>query len=309
MPLKSTTHVDVLLSNISINYEVQGLIADQVAPTVAVKTDTNLFRVYQRNWKVPETRRANKAIAREHDFAISTSSYNLKKHALKAYISDDDKDNYDLSDLRADHTRNLTQALALRKELDVAQLFTTTSWSQNISLGAAGQWSADTTTSNPVPIMDTAVSTVIKQSGFMPNFGIVPRDAMVAAKNHSAVIERIKYTSREITPAMLGALFGVDNLLISNGMYDAEENTVIHPVSGETTSVQAIWPKHAFVGYKPASASPLAPSSLYCFQKATPSVKRWYVDEREAEAIEVTKKYDVRVVASLSGCLITGVIA
>jgi hypothetical protein len=302
MPLNSTLHVDELLSQVSVSYEPQGLIGFRIFPIVPVKTDTNLFRVYERNWRIPETRRANKAIAREHDFAISTSSYSLKKHALKSYISDDDKDNYDISDLRADTTKNLTQAIALRMEKDVADIFTTTSWSQNISLGASGQWDTNTTTTNPIPVMDTAVSTVLKQSGYMPNFAWIPRDAFVAAKNHVSILDRIKYTSREMTEGMLAALFGINDLMLANAMYDSSDE-------GRTSTVAAIWPKHAFVGYKPGSAGPLQPSSGYIFQKATPAVKRWYVDEREAEAIEVTKKYDVKVVASLSGCLITSILA
>lgn len=302
MPLNSTLHHDVLLSNVSVKYVPQGMIADQVFPVVPVKKDTDLFRIYERNWKLPETKRANKGLAREWSFAVSTSTYALEKHALKDYVTDDDADNYDIADLRVDTTEELTRVIELRKEKSVADLFATTAhWSQNLSLSAAQQFNG-TTTANPIPIFDTAATTVIKQSGFVPNFGIITHDQFIACKNNAQILERIKYTSREMTLTMLQALFDLPTLLKANGVYDTA-------AEGVAPVITDIWADNCFVGYKPDSPGPLKPSSGYIFQKATPSVKRWRVEEREAEAIEVTKKFQAKVVASLSGFLIVNALA
>lgn len=301
MPLKSQLHVDQLLSNISVRYQPQDLIAMRVFPVLPVKKDSDLYRIYERNFRVPETKRANKGLANEHQFNVSNASYQLEKHALKDYISDDDKDNYDMADLRADVTEELTDTILRRLELSVASLFTTTNWSQNVSLAAANAFTADTTLSNPIPVYDTAVSTVIQQSGYSPNFAILPRAGFVAAKNHQSVLDRIKHTSREVTPAMMAALFGVGELLVPNAAYDTA-------AEGVTSSLSDFYGDISFVGYKPARPSPKAPSSGYIFQKASPMVRRWRVEEREAEAIEVQKKYDVKIVASLSGFLIKDIV-
>jgi len=296
MPVNSKLHVDQLLSNISVKYKPQGYIADQVFPIVPVKKESDIYRVYERNFKLPETARANKGLANEADFDVSTSSYYLKKHAQKAYISDDDIDNYDLTDLRTDHTENLTDIILRRREVTVAALFTSTQWSQNLSLTAAQQFDG-TTTANPIPIFDTATNMVLQQSGYEVNFGIMDRKTMYACKNNTQVLDRIKYTSSALTPTMLAALFGLPELLIANGAYDTA-------AAGVAASISDIWSDNAFVGYKPASPGMLAPSSGYIFQKPAPQVRRWRVEEREAEAIEVQQKYDVKVVASLSGFLI-----
>lgn len=297
MPLKSTLHVDQLLSNVSVKYKSGDLIAEKVFPFVPVKKDSDLYRIYTRNIRVPETKRADKGLAREWKFEVTTSSYSLEKHALKDYVGDDEADNYDMSDLRADVTEELTDAILRRMEKSVADLFTSSNWSLNVSLASGAEFSANTTTSNPIPIFDTAQTTVINNSGFQPNFGILPRDGFVACKNHVSVLDRVKYTSSEMTPAMLAGLFDLKELLIANGSYDTA-------AEGVTSSISQFFADIAFVGYKPERAGPKMPSSGYIFMKDAPAVKRWRVDEREAEAIEVTKKYQAKVVASLSGYLI-----
>jgi hypothetical protein len=301
MPRTSQIHVDKLLSNVSVRYQTKELIALRVFPQVSVKKDSDLYRIYDRNFKLPETRRSNRGLANEHQFNVSTATYALEKHALKDYVSDDDMDNFDLANLRADTTEELTDVILRRLEKSVADLFTTTNWSLNVSLAAANAFNANTTVSNPIPIYDTAATTIINNSGLKPNFGILPRDGFVACKNHISVLDRVKYTSREMTPGMLGALFDLPELLIANGAYDTAAD-------GIAATIVQFYGDVSFVGYKPPRASPKAPSSGYIFMKASPSVRRWRVEERESEAIEVQKKYQAKVVASLSGYLIKDIV-
>jgi len=301
MPLKNQLHVDQLLSNISVKYQNQEYIADQVAPAVSVKKDSDLYRVYQRNFRIPETKRADGGVAREFDFDVSNSSYVLEKHALKQYIADDAQDNYDLSDLRADMTEHLTDAIMRMKEKKVADLFTTTSWSLNVSLATANAFTANTTVSNPIPVYDTAATEIISNSGYKPNFGILPRAGFIACKNHVSVLDRIKYVSSEVSESMIASLFGLDKLLVPNSSYDTA-------AEGAAEVITDIYGDISFVGYNPGSPGPLKPASIYCFEKQAPRVKRWRVEEREAEAIEVQIKFVPKVVASLTGFLIKDIL-
>ena len=301
MPNKSTQHVDQLLSNVSVKYKPTGLIASSVFPEVQVKKDSDLFRQYTRNFRIPDTRRANKGVAHEHQFAVANGSYVLETHALKDYVSDDDEDNYDINSLKADTVEELTDKIMLRMEKSVADLFTTTNWSQNVSLAAGSDFASNTTTSNPIPVFDTASTTIINNGGVTPNFGVIPRAAFTAIKNHVSILDRVKYTSQEMTVEMLAGLFDLEQILVANAAYDTA-------AEGVTSSISPLWGDICFVGYKPASASPLKPSAGYIFKKATPPVKRWRVEEREAEAIEVTMKYQAKVVASLAGYLIKDVV-
>lgn len=297
MPFKSQLHVDKLLSNMSIKYRNVNFIAMDVFPEIPVKKDTDLYRIYDRDFRIPDTRRANKGISNTHFWEVSSASYVLERHALKDYVSNDDADNYDMGDLRADTTEELTDVIMRRLELTVASLFTTTNWSLNVSLAAANQFSANTTVSDPIPVFDTGATEIVQNAGILPNYAIVRRETKVAIKNHTSVLERVKYTSAEVSNRILAGLMDVPMFFEPVTAYDTSPK-------GLGPSITSIWPDNAFLGYKPERPSIKRPSAGYIFRKSTPGVKRWFDDERDAEAIEVEMKFQARVVASLAGFLI-----
>lgn len=301
MPLRNTLHVDKLLSNISVKYRNSEFIADEVFPRVPVKKDSDEYRVYTRNFRIPDTKMADSGLANQHDFAVSTATYSLEKHALKDYVSDDQEENYDLASLKADTTEELTDKIMLRKEKQCADLFTTTSWSLNVSLAAAGAWNSNTTVSNPIPVVDTGASTVILNSGFKPNYGILPHEGFIAAKNHTSVLDRVKHTSSKMTKDMLAGLFDLPQLLVPIVSYDTS-------AEGGTETIAAIWGDSMFLGYKPNRPSPRTPSAGYTFMNAKPPVKTWRDEERESLGIRVKMRFQARVVASLAGYLIKDIV-
>jgi|GEM_PF-2418990 len=299
MPSRNTIHIDTLLSNVSVKYMPTEYIADKVFPTVSVKKTTDKYRTYTRNWRLQETERADKAMAREADFAVTTSSYILKRHALKSYISDNEIENYDAADLRADTTENLTDNILRRKEYEVATIIgTSTNWSLNVSLAATAAWSSNSAGSDPCPVVWTGASTVIANSGYTPNFMVLPRESYLAVKKHVSILDRVKYTSADMTKDVIARLFEVDEVLIPNANYDSSRE-------GLTDSLASIWTQnYVFMGYKPATPGPLKPSCGYVFEKARPLVRRWRDEDRDAEAIEVNREYQPKVVASLAAYLI-----
>lgn len=301
MPLKNQLHVDQLLSNVSIKYTNKNYIADQVFPEVGVKKDSDLYRIYDRDFRLPETIRSAKGEAREYQWNVTTSGYILEQHSLVDYVSDRDAENYDISDLRADTTEALTDKILLRRENSVALLMTSTSWSQNLSLSAAQQWDG-TTTANPITQMDTATTVILENSGQMANVALLPWRVLIAAKNNAVIIDRIKYTSMDITPNMIAGLFDKEKLLVPKAVIDSS-------APGVASSIGAIFSDNAFVGYVAPNAGPLIPSAGYIFKNNLPMVKRWREEKRQSEAIEVNLHYQAKVVASLSGYLLKDVLA
>jgi hypothetical protein len=297
----ANVHIDTLLSGVSIKYRNKNMVAMEVFPELQVKKDSDKIRVYERNFRLPTTARANKGLAREHSMEVSITGYVLEEHALVDYVSDRDAANYDLADLRVDVTEELTDKILLRLEKSVADLFTSTSWSQNVSLSVAQQWSSDTVTSNPIPQMDTAGVVVLENSGFDPNISIIPHRCMIAAKNHSSIIDRIKYTSIDITPAMLAGLFDTQKLVVPKAVIDSS-------AEGVTSNIAPLWGDNVFRGYRPDSPSPLAPSCGYVLRSSKPLVKGWREERRSSDAIEVGMLYQAKVVASLAGYLIRDVL-
>jgi hypothetical protein len=299
-PLKSSLHVNQLLSNVSVKYSNSEYIADKCAPKVMVTKDTDLYRVFDRDFRVPDSKRAPKGVAREFGYNFSTASYSLEQHALKDYVGVDEAENVDQMNMQVETTENLTDAIYRRRELSFSALFTASSWSLNVSLAATAVFSANTTASDPVPVFDTAASTIIANSGKTPNFGILPRAGMISCKNHVSILDRVKYTSGEVTEKMLAGLFGLPEMHVPTAVQDTAHEGVASAISG-------FMDDFAFVGWKASSPGLKTPSCFYEFQRSGPRVRSWKDEERNAQAIEVECKFQFKVVASLTGFLINNI--
>lgn len=302
MPFKNQLHVPQLLENVSVQYKNEEYIGEKVFPIIPVMKDVDLYRVYDRQFKIPETKRAPKGVAREMGFEFSTASYALEQHALKDYVGVDEEENNDQGSLAVDTVENLTDAIQRRIELSVASLFTTTNWSLNVSLTAATAFSQNTITSDPVPVFDTAATTVINNSGKTPTFGILPRDGYIAIKNHVSVLDRVKYTSSEVSKSMIQALLGLEDLLVPTAVQDTAAD-------GLAPVIAPFFADFAFLGWKPKGGGGIkTPSCGYMFQRSSPRVRSWMDDERNAKGYEVEIKYQAKVVASLTGYLINNTV-
>lgn len=304
MPLENQLHVDSLLSNVSVKYRNQSYIAMELFPELAVKKSSDLYRVYERNFRVPQSLRSPKAVSKEWDFQVSTASYVLERHALKAYVSDNDADNYDLADLRAETTEELTDAILRRLEVSAASLMTKTSWSLTLSLSSTQCWNATISGGfDPIAHTDTGTAQVVLNSGNKPNRIAMGLSAKFALKNNPLVQDRVKYTSKEISDGILAALIGVEKFLVSSQVQDTADE-------GASTgaNIQALWDDNVLLAFAPPAPGPLKSSAGYVFRKSVPMVKRWRVEERESDAIEVNMEYQVKVVSSLSGFLLCNVI-
>lgn len=301
MPLTGTIREDKLLSNVSIKYRQENFVAERIFPIISVKAESDKYRIYERNFRLPETRRAIGGRAQESSFEVSSASFVLHHEAQKDYIPDEKADNYEIGDLRVDTVEELTDLVSRRLELDVLSLFNTSgNWSLNVSLAAANAWAQNTTVSNPIPVADTAATTVIRESGKGINYCLMRRDAFTSAKNHTSVLDRVKHTSKEVDKNIIAALFGLPEIMVSDLAYDSSQQ-------GVATSLADFMPNNAFFGFKPPSPGLKRPSAGYIFMKSMASVRRWRDDERKAEAIEVEKAYDQKIVASLCGYLVIDV--
>lgn len=303
-PFANQLHVDAILSNVSGKYRPSGFIAMDVFPELAVKKTSDLIRVYQRDFRIPITARALGGLANEHGFQVSTVAYALEKHSLRKFIDDDEKDNYDGSDLEVDVTEELTDKILMRLEKSVADLFAATSsgWSLNASLASAAQWSLDTITSNPVVRVDTMSSVILLNSGMIPNYAILPYNVYKAARNHMSVLDRLKYTTAEVDQKKIAILFGLQDIYIPSAGYDSG-------LEGLADSVSSIWLDNVFVGYKPAKPGPNQPSAGYTIRKSQPLVKKYRDEDRNSTVVEVNMWYQPKIISSLCGFLAVDALA
>lgn len=302
MPKSNQIHQDKALENISVAYKPEGLIASQLSPSVPVKHDTDKYYVYSKNGlSIPESLRAPGAVANEVDFDLSTASYSLEKHSLKKLVTDDEVSNADLAvKPRMDAAENLTMRILQRREKSLSSLVGTASnWANRTSLTSTLAWSAQTTLSNPIPFIDSATAVIVQNSGLRPNLVVMDFTGFLAAKEHPSIVDRVKYTSSDsVTESLLAKLFNVSRVLVAYGVENSANESL-------ADSMGFLWTDAALVAYVEPSPGLKKPSALYTFEQQNMGnpyrVKAWREEERDGEFIEVTSKFQHKIVASDCG--------
>ena len=133
-PTQSESHVDAVLSNISVAYiqKQEHFIASKVFPLVPVDKQTDKYYVYTKNdWFRDEAeRRADATESAGSGYNLGTTSYSCDVFALHKDVGDQVVRNSD-SVLQpfASATEFVTQKLLLRQEIQwVSDAFTTSVW-------------------------------------------------------------------------------------------------------------------------------------------------------------------------------------
>lgn len=302
MPRPSQVHVSKALENISVAYMPQGLIAPDVSPSVPVVHESDTYFVYSKdNLRLLSTIWADGDVSNRSAWNLSTSTYTLNRHGLHDLVTDRMRDNADKAiKPDVDMTEALTGQIKLRMEVDLFTLINTANaWANNTSLSSTQVWSANTTLSNPIQFVDSATVSIRRRSGMIANTVVLNDGGFKAAKEHTSVVDRIKYTSAEsVSPDLLASLFDVDKVLVSRAVQNTADEGIADVLADVATDT-------AFVAYIERSPGLKKPSAFYTFTKdggTRPYKVRTYRDDpREGDVIEVSSMYQIRVISSDCG--------
>lgn len=300
-------HVDRPLSNISIAYRAEGHIADALFPAVPVLKESDSYFVFDKaqSLKAANTRRADGSEANQDNLLLSTATYRLQEEALKDKITDRQRENQDPGlNLEVALVENLTAKILLTKEIDAAELlFTNGNWANESSLAAAAAWSANTTVSNPILVADSAAASVLQNSAKPMNTAVLDHRTFLACKEHTSIVDRIKYTSSEsVSEALLARLFGVAQLLVAKAQFNSAGE-------GLAVTMGPVWTDSAWFGYVERSPGLMKPSALYRFQRSSGGqVRRWREEETTSDWFEASQLWDQVSPASDCGYLVVNTV-
>ena len=298
MAYGGSLHVSRPLTNISVQYKNSDYIAGLVCKDVSVAKESDQYYVYVRDFRVPETKRADKTTAKMVTWGVSTSSYSLEEHALADIVTDRQRRNADSPlQLDADTTEFLTDKIMLSFEKDVADLFFTTgTWANNTSLDTASSWKYNTSTSAPIQNVCSGTTRIIKSSGVKPNTLILGIDAFDGLKNNANVYGRIQYVERAImTEDLLAAVMDVDKVYVGRAVYDAGSE-------GIAESITAVWGNNALLAYFAPSPGIKKVTAACNFRQseggAPYKVKKWRREELSGDEVEVSTMYKPAAIAT-----------
>lgn len=313
-PTASDVHVDAILTNISIAYRQSEMnyIATQVFPLVPVDKQSDKYFVFTKNdwFRDQAQKRAPGTESAGSGYGLSTSTYYADVFALHKDIDDQIRAN---SDNPLDPDRNatqwLTQQMLIRQDRQfMTDAFTTGVWGTDLT--PANLWD-NYTTSDPITDIETAKGTILANTGFLPNTLVLQYNVFRYLKHHPDLVDRIKYTSaKTITPEVLGAIFEIPRVLVSQAVYASNNE-------GETAAYAFTAGKHAGLFYVNPSPALEMPSAGYTIawkgvsgNLGLPSaVSRFRMPQLKADRVEIEAAFDNKIVATDLGYMLASVIS
>ena len=234
---------DPILTGFSLAYKNSAYIADLLLPSLAVDKQSGKHFVYDKGrFRVNDNLRGAGARSKEVTHNISSSSaYFCEDHALKEFVTDEDRDNaVPPADPFQDATENVTEMHMVAKEVEAAGILTSTSvLSQNTTLSGTSQWS-DFSNSDPIADIRTGKQTIHASIHVDPNTLVLGKQVWDKLIDHPALIERIKYSQfGAVTEDIVARILGVERLIIGA----AGKNGA---VEGQSDSMSYIWGRTRF---------------------------------------------------------------
>lgn len=305
-PSAQDVHVDAVLSNISVAYiqSQDTFIASKVFPVVPVNKQTDKYYTYTKNdWFRDEAkRRGDASESAGSGFNLSTDTYSCDVWAFHKDVGDQARKNQDAAiNLDRDATQFVTQRLLMRQEVQwVTDYFGTGIWGTDVVGNVNFTYWSDYAASDPIGDIETGKRAILAVTGFMPNTLVIGYDVFVKLQHHPDIVDRYKYTSSQvITADMLARLFGVDRILVAQGVKATN-------LEGETAAYSFIHGKNALLCYVNPNPGLLAPSAGYLFAWSGISgglgtnvgISRFRMDHLKADRIEGEVAFDDKVVAT-----------
>ena len=312
MPRPSEVHIDAAMTDISVAYQNGMFIADQVAPVVGVKKQSDKYYIIdakREGIRNQPTLRAPGTEAFTADFHYTNATYYCDDHALDGVIADEDRANADKAiDLEIDVTENTASKILLGKEIELASDLDT---DITATAAAAKYWTDDS--SDPITEVKTGIASIRDATGYVPNMAWCDFDVAQALRDHASIIDRVKYSSSPGAPAILtldaiATVFGLEKLLVASGQKNGA-------VLDATASVTPIWGTTFYLGYTPSRPGLRTMALAYTFAwnfrggKGGKVVKRRRDEGRESDILRVGYSYDQKTITAGAGYRISATIA
>ncbi len=316
MPQFATTHIDALLTGMSVKYPLGlGEVATTILPNVNVGKESGLYWIYNKGdqARIPFTKRQLRSESRAVTWRVTTDSYLCEEYALNDLIDEREYQQADAPlDLQRDTLENLQTLLVLDRERRVHTLVTDAAViTKNTTLTGTAQWrdsGASGSTSVPIFDVEDGSESVRQDTGVKPNLLVMGIAAWLAWNKNDQILDRI------ITPGgnwgsptidvdvarTLYAPYGITRVLIP----DTVTNT---GALGAADSFADIWVDEVGLYYVTPSPGIRKVSFGYTFLSRGWRVMRETIPRQHSDWVEPSYVADEKIVAADVGYLIIDV--
>lgn len=206
-------HIDQRLSDISISFQQEEFVQDELFPEKAVSKGSDEFTIFDKQnlHQIADDEIGKHSEANQLQIGSTTDNYAVKNYALVDYITEEDRDNADdVFEIEVERTEALTSGILLNREIRGAAL--ATGLTTNFSVPGV-KWDV-LATSTPVADIEAAANTMF----IRPNVMIISRPVFDILKFHPDILAKIGggFTGLQMaTVDMFKTLFGVDIVKIA----------------------------------------------------------------------------------------------
>lgn len=303
--------IDPILSTVAQGYKNAEAVGDALFPYVPVgQRGGKIITFGKEDFALYNTVRTPGAATKRVQFGHAGSSYALEGHGLEGVVPNELMEEAAAVpgiNLATGAVNKVQNIVSLRLEYLQANLATTAgnyAASNKVTLAGTSQWSDLTSgVSDPAKDVETAKEAVRKQVGRRPNTAVIGPAVMAMLKMHPKILDRIKYTGRDIpTEDLLASLWGLKRVRVGDMVYTDSAGVV-----------QDVWGKYVVVAYTELGnlAESGAPTYGYTYRlNGYPIVRQPYYDENTNSWIYPVADEVMPVIAGASaGYLISGVVA
>ena len=300
--------IDPILSTVAQGYQNSELVGSAVFPIVSVgQRAGKIIQFGKESFMAYETARAPGSAVKRITTGYGSLSYGITDHALSAVVPIELQEEAQAVpgiSLASAAVRTVQDILRLRLEVEQATLATTAggySASNKITLSTT-QWS-DSAASDPIADIEIAKEAIRASTGKRPNTIVMGPAVFKSLRQHTKILDRIKYTGRDVpTTELLAMLFGVSKVLVGDAIK-----------SSDTGTFSDVWGKFVVVCYTEQSgmADLGRPTFGYTYQLAGyPFVEQPYYDNSTRSWLyDVADAVRPVIAAPLAGYLITAAVA
>jgi hypothetical protein len=302
--------IDPILSTVAQGYKNPELVGSALFPYVPVTQRGGKIIVFgKEDFALYNGARAPGANTKRITFGYGSANFALEQHALEGVVpfeSMQEANQVPGIDLGKNAVARTQNIIALRLEKAQADLATTAgnyaAANKNVALAGATLWS-DAVNSDPIGNIETGKDAVRAQIGRYPNTVIIGAQVMKALRVHSKIIDRTKYTGRDVpTAELLAALFGVERVLVGGSVY-----------TDNAGNMADVWGKNVVLAYTDVSgvADFGLPSYGYTYRlNGAPMVELPYQDRNAKSWVyPVTDEVAPVIAGAGAGYLISGAVA
>ncbi|MBC7600531.1 MAG: major capsid protein [Polaromonas sp.] len=304
--------IDPILTTIAQGYQNSEMVASFLFPTVPVGLrGGNIITFGKEAFMLYATQRAPGENTKRVSFGYAGAPYALVDYSLEGLVPmevSQEAQNSPGIDLGQGAIVSVSAIMALRFEkqaADIARTAATYAAANKVTKSGTAQWSDITSgVSDPIADIETAKEAVRAATGKRPNTVVMGAVVMAKLRQHPKVVDRIKYTGRDVaTPELLASLFGVARVVVGDAIYSNDAGTAFTDV----------WGKDVVVAYTEigSMAAQGLPSYGYNYQlNGYPIVEEPYYDRSAKSWIYPVTRVEAPVMASASaGYLITNAVA